>query len=225
MLSDFWNVLCNFSSCEHRLIPGLSAAARGSSGDLREVWMGLCCSASAGSAGRSSAHCQNHSLKSFISPHPRGFFCPISLSSFLFACGGVYLWRSWNEWIISEFEHDLLVCAVTCQAGHCLPPHFWHSQACWAGCLFSAAVSLEIVNALSGILVCIFSCTQLCKCCGGDVWEASPDAGFELSVPGVASESQKEASVLVWLVVAATVTTMILPQSLLYHLCLCSFLR
>lgn len=54
------------------------------------------------------------------------------------------------------------------------------------------------MNAVSGILICIFSCERW-KCCGGDGWEAFPGAVFELSVPGVASESQEEASVLVWL--------------------------
>lgn len=68
-------MLCKFSNTEHGLIPGLSAAVRGYSGDLSEVWIwGRVPLQVLVQLAGAQLTAWNHSLKSFICPHPPIFF-------------------------------------------------------------------------------------------------------------------------------------------------------
>lgn len=91
MLSVFWNVLCKFSNTERRLVPGLSAAVRGYSGDLSEVWIwGRVPLQVLVQLAGAQLTAWNHSLKSFICPHPPIFFFLPHFSLISFIC----VWRS-----------------------------------------------------------------------------------------------------------------------------------
>lgn len=225
MWSIFLKRCQSFEMCCEILSTGWSQVSVQLLEEAQGVWvrfrLGLCCSTSAGSAGMSSAHCLQSQLKIIHLHTPTwGFFCPISLSSLLFMCGGVCLqnlkWLNYFKvwaWTVGLCCYlptkTLSLSRFLTQQGllswlpllSCCEPV--NSECCvWDLDLHFQLWALEVLWGwwLGGISWCC-------------VWALSAWGGQWVTGGGLSS------------CLAATVTAMILPQSLLYHLCLCSFLR
>lgn len=209
---------CVFLKCCHSpemccansviLIPGLSAAAAGDSDDFSEVWIWAVLVQLAGAQLTAwKSQLKNHSFAHTHLLWVFFFFCPIFLSSLLFVCGGVCLCRSWNKWL-NYFKIWAWTVGLCCY----LPTRtlslstFLTQQGLLSWCLFS--VNSECFVWSLGLHF------QLWEVQWGWVWEASLMLGLSSHCLGRPVTHRRSPQLLV----AVTVSTMILPQNLWYHL-------